>query len=258
MTAKGKGRLSGDWWKSNDAHSIPFAIVGTKFIKQSHYKLDKVQYCVGEPLREREERSEKNDLKANMTSVRALLALQKQRRETNRAELCFTQFLLFGLITRSSLKILLLIGSHSKAINIINTRTDVFSAELELTIVRSCEKCSHDRRQQWQDSLKLVYFVVHCGVAAENVVTTRLFYKNHRKNVKFHRKASIVSWIWNLVTTNTVAEPLFELLSICCIWQAWNMRLMYTHRAMFDGKFSSCWLIVNQTSYYQIFSTAYL
>lgn len=148
MTAKGEGRLSGDWWKSNDAHSIPFAIVGTKFIKQSHYKLDKVQYCVGEPLREREERSEKNDLKANMTSVSALLALQKQRRETNRAELCFTQFLLFGLITRSSLKILLLIGSHSKAINIINTRTDVFSAELELTIVRSCEKCSHDRRQQ--------------------------------------------------------------------------------------------------------------
>lgn len=59
------------------AHSIPSPHVGTKFIKQSHYKLDKVQYCVGEPRQERERDTlyeRKNDLKANMTSVSAYKA----------------------------------------------------------------------------------------------------------------------------------------------------------------------------------------
>lgn len=74
MTAKSERRLSGDGSQMMLGFcSTTFlsTLVGTKFIKQSHYKLNKVQFCVGALSRARA----RHALWANMTSVSASQSL---------------------------------------------------------------------------------------------------------------------------------------------------------------------------------------
>lgn len=78
-----------DWWKSNDAwlllHSIPFPMLAQS---SSNKAIINSKYCVGEPHNESESETRFMSEKMIWRQIwhQLVLALQNQRRETNRAE----------------------------------------------------------------------------------------------------------------------------------------------------------------------------
>lgn len=78
-----------DWWESNDAwlllHSIPFPMLAQS---SSNKAIINSKYCVGEPHNESESETRFMSEKMIWRQIwhQLVLALQNQRRETNRAE----------------------------------------------------------------------------------------------------------------------------------------------------------------------------